>query len=259
MWPTSRPTSARRHRCPWPAPRCRTVDRRPGRRPRCPVPAALGPARWGQTRRIRLRRELPEPGRRAARRGPAARRAAQPSRAGCSTPVGYWCAVTWVPGRWARVGVAGLGVLGSGSLGSGLLPCDGDGEDSPEPADGEGLGVVEEPSRLSSTSPRPRVSEPCADGAVDAAADNPAAACEAGAPAVPASTAPSATAAAPLRRPRWRPVFVVDTLDLKINMVIEPSRNRPAGKTCKNREFPARNRRDRRGSGCLWNRCDSCD
>ena len=102
VWPTSRPTPARRHRCPRPAPRCRTVDRRPGRRPRCPAPAGRGPARWGQTRRIRLRRELPEPGRRAARRGPAARRAAQPSRAGCSTPVGYWCAGTWVPGRWAR-------------------------------------------------------------------------------------------------------------------------------------------------------------
>ena len=156
-------------------------------------------------------------------------------------------------------GWLGSGSLGSGSLGSGLLPCDGgcDGVDSLEP-DGEGLGVVEEPSRLSSTSSRPRVSEPCDDGAVDAAGDNPVAACEAGTPAVAASRAPSPTAAAPRRRPRWRPVFVVDTLDLKITMVIEPSRNRPAGKTCKIRGIQAGNPRDRRDSGCPWRRCDSC-
>jgi hypothetical protein len=154
-------------------------------------------------------------------------------------------------------GAVGWGVLGwgsLGSLGSGLL-CDGgrEGVSSSEPPEGEGLGVVAEPSRPSSTSSRPRVSEPCADGA-DAAADSPMAACEAGTPAVPASTAPRATAAAPRRRPRWRPFFVVDTLDLKITMVIDPSRNRPAGKTCKNRGNPAGNPRDRRGSGCLGGR-----
>ncbi|BCW72139.1 hypothetical protein NicSoilB8_31830 [Arthrobacter sp. NicSoilB8] len=59
-------------------------------------------------------------------------------------------------------GVPGSGVADSGSVGSGLLVRDGgcDGVDSSEPADGEGLCVGAEPSRLSSTSSRPRVSEP---------------------------------------------------------------------------------------------------
>lgn len=141
-------------------------------------------------------------------------------------------------------GVLGSGLLGwdlpgsglpdSGSVGSGLLRdggCDGVGVASSSGSDGEGLSVEVEPTRLSSTSPRPRDSEPWFDGGVDAAEDNLAAACEAGTPAVTASTIPSAAAVAPRLTTAWRPVFVVDTLDLKITMVIEPSRNRPAGKT----------------------------
>jgi hypothetical protein len=136
-------------------------------------------------------------------------------------------------------GLPGSGLPDSGIVGSGLLRdggCVGSASSS-EPEDGEGLGVGdglrvwEGPSRLSSTSPRPEVKETWADGGVDAAADKPVAAFEAGTPAETASTAPSAAAAAPRRRLLWRRVVVVDTLDLKITMVIEPSRNRPGAKT----------------------------
>jgi hypothetical protein len=136
-------------------------------------------------------------------------------------------------------GLLGSGLPDSGIVGSGLLRdggCVGSASSS-EPEDGEGLGVGdglrvwEEPSRLSSTSPSPTVNEPWVDGGVDAAADKPVAAFEAGTPAETASTAPSAAAAAPRRRLLWRRVVVVDTLDLKITMVIEPSRNRPGAKT----------------------------
>jgi hypothetical protein len=117
-------------------------------------------------------------------------------------------------------------------VGSGLLLRDGDGVGVAS-SESEESDELEEPSRLPSTSSRPMVSEPWADG-VDAAADNPVdpvAACEAGTPAVTASTTPSAAAAVPRRSPPWRLAFVVDTLDLKITMVIEPSRNPPGGKT----------------------------
>ncbi|GAA2141199.1 hypothetical protein GCM10009825_29440 [Arthrobacter humicola] len=144
-----------------------------------------------------------------------------------------------VPGA-VDPGLLGSGLPDSGIVGSGLLLRDGGcvgSAISSGPEDGEGLGVGdglrvgEEPSRLSSTSPRPRVKEPWVDGGVDAAADKPVAAFEAGTPAETASTAPSAAAAAPRRRLLWRRVVVVDTLDLKITMVIEPSRNQPRGKT----------------------------
>ena len=65
-------------------------------------------------------------------------------------------------------GSLGSGLPGSvgsglpGSLGSGVLVCDGDcdGVAQLEPADGVGLCVGAEPSRLSSTSSRPTVSDP---------------------------------------------------------------------------------------------------
>jgi hypothetical protein len=133
-------------------------------------------------------------------------------------------------------GLLGSGSLGSGSLGlpdsglvgSGLLVWTGSGVGALDPEDGDGAGVCEEPSSVSSTLPRPRVSVLWADRGADAAADNPVAAWEAGTPAVTAKTAASAAVAAPRRRPLSRPIFFVAALDLKINMIIEPSRNRVA-------------------------------
>ncbi len=59
-------------------------------------------------------------------------------------------------------GLLGSGLAEPGLVGSGLLVRDGDcdGVASLEPADGVGLCVGAEPSRLSSTSSRPTVSEP---------------------------------------------------------------------------------------------------
>lgn len=62
-------------------------------------------------------------------------------------------------------GLLGSGLPDSGIVGSGLLLRDGDGAGSVSPeseasAELEGLGVDEEPSRLPSTSSRPRVNEP---------------------------------------------------------------------------------------------------
>src|SRR4051812_25477654 len=107
--------------------------------------------------------------------------------AGAALPrsVGAGVAVPGSVGTGAPVpGSVGAGLRGAGLTGAGLTRREGGwlGASSSESSDSQWLGVVEEPSRLDSTSLSPTVSaawlDGAVDGTVDVGADSPAAACE---------------------------------------------------------------------------------